>query len=219
MTYSRFLIGALAILISSGSQPVLAASFSGSFPSYTFTTVCDDPPGSSIIFGITECVAVNIAYSATGTSSIFANASLTLATVLDPALPGPFPFAGTFLLENLDDPSSTLFGSLKGFGMIAGLPGPPVGFPPFTIEALLITTGGTGAYVGASGASRLTGTALFTFLNEDGTFASGEGAIDVDAVPEPATLLLAGLASLSLIRVSRARRNRLNTQTRNTTNP
>jgi hypothetical protein len=174
----------LAIL---GGHPLLGGSFAGSFPDYTFEAFCEDPAGEIIIIGVTTCTAINISYLAPGSSSVFDNAELTFATLLDPALPDPFPFSGSWLLKNLDDPSQTLFGTLKGRGVIAGPPGPPIGFPPFAIQALLVTTGGTGPYAGASGMSRMKGSANFTFLTIDGTFGSGVGTMAVAPVPEPAT--------------------------------
>jgi hypothetical protein len=62
------------------------------------------------------------------------------------------------------------------------------------IDAFLTTTGGTGAFAGATGASRLTGTALFTFISTDNTFSSGVGDISISAVPEPnGAFALAGI--------------------------
>lgn len=169
-------------------------SFTGSFPTYSFTAVCADPIGGTVVPG-GSCNLIDIDYVATGSTSLFSNAKLEQQTLLVPFLPGPFPFSGTFVLSDLGDPGNSVFGSLAGEGQIAGPPGPPVGFPPFVIDGVFGTTGGTGAFVGAGGSSSMNGTALFTFLSADATFASGEGMLDFTAIPEPgsAGLMLGGL--------------------------
>ena len=165
-------------------------SFSGDFPNYTFTATCADPIGASVAFPGNACNQIGIDYMALGSTSLFANAQLMVETILIPGALPPFPFTGTFSLVNLDSPADTIMGTLAGQGFPTGAPGPPVGYPPFGISATLAATGGTGAYVGASGSSVLSGTAFFTSLSTDTTTAGGEGDITVEAVPEPSTALL-----------------------------
>lgn len=189
--YETILLGVvfLTLFVQTSLRAAPVGSFSGDFPGYTFTASCADPVGASILFGGGPCNSVDIDYFATGNTSLFANAGLNIQTLLTPFLPGPFPFLGTFVLTDLDNPANSIFGSLTGAGNIAGPPGPPVGFPPFTINAVFQTGGGTGAFAQATGVSRLSGPALFTFLSADTTAASGEGDITFTAVPEPASVL------------------------------
>ena len=121
--------------------------------------------------------------------SLFTNAGLELQTFLVPTLPGPFPFTGTWVLTDLDNAADSLTGSLVGLGQATGPPSPPLGFPPFAVNALFTATGGTGAFGDAAGVSSMSGTALFTFLSPDQAFSSGEGMLSVTVVPEPGTML------------------------------
>ncbi len=200
MTRTLCTMAILMLAAGKASNAAPMGAFSGSFD-YTFAAFCADPPGAIIIFGITPCVAVDIDYLAIGSTSLFSNASLEMQTFLSPALPGPFPFTGTFALTDLANPANSIFGTIAGAGRVIGPPGPPVGFPPFGISGIFETTGGTGSFVGAAGRSALSGIALFTFLNSEATFASGEGTMTFSTVPEPssALLLLLALAPLMLV--------------------
>ncbi|MDX2178239.1 MAG: PEP-CTERM sorting domain-containing protein [Bryobacteraceae bacterium] len=191
------LLAALSTVSPSFAAPLVGVS--GTLP-YTFTAFCADPIGESVIFGITTCNSIDIDYTATGVTSLSANTGLNLQTFLNPELPGPFPFTGSFVLTDLDNPADTIFGTLTGAGNVAGPPGPPIGFPPFAIELSMTATGGTGALAGSTGSLYLAGTAIFTAINTSGTFASGEGTTVLSSVPEPASgSLMVAVGALALL--------------------
>jgi hypothetical protein len=202
--FLRNILLVLAPMVLLSAAPV--GSFSAFFPNYTFTGSCADPVGASIAFPGLGCNQLDLDYSAVGSTSVFSNAQLLVQTILIPALPPPFAMSGTFSLSDLDNPGDSITGTFAGFGNVAGPPGPPIGFPPFVITANFVTSGGTGAYSDASGTSMMSGTATFTTLSDDGAFASGNGSLTFEAVPEPSTGLLSGAAVSAFALYYRRRR-------------
>ena len=178
-------------------QPVWAGpvgSFSADFNSYAFTATCSIPPGAPVA-PPGSCFVVSIPLNATGATSLFANSEFTAEQTLTFGPVPPFPFTGTFILTNLANPADSIFGTMVGQGEPTGPPGPPIGLPPFGVTALLTTTGGTGAFVGAQGFTEMYGTAIYEFLSPDATFTSGDGTLKFSPIPEPGTLFLFSAAA------------------------
>jgi hypothetical protein len=197
--------GALAmksLLILAAAAPGLFAgpngSFSATFANYTFQATCQTPPQASLI--PPACAAMSIPLSATGPTSLFSNSLLTFSQILDTTSGPPFLFTGAFTLQNLDQPLDSITGTLAGAGVPTGPPGPPAGFPPFLVSGILTTTGGTGSFTGAVGSTHFVGTAIYQTLSLDTTFATGNGALTLAAVPEPVLWPVALCASLFLTR-------------------
>jgi len=184
-----FVCAAVALL-----QPAWAGAvgnFSAYFANYTFTVTCSNPVGGSIVPG--PCFAASIPEIATGPTSLFANSQLIFAQTLIVEPAPPYPFSGTFTLTDLTNPANSVFGTVDGQGVPTG-PG-PVGFPDFHVTALLTTTGGTGALVGAQGLTTMDGTAIYTYFNPDATLATGDGVFNFTAAPEPGTFFLLSAAA------------------------
>lgn len=180
-------------------------SFSAYFSSYEFTATCSNPPGAPLA-PPGACLVFSIPLTATGQTSLFSNAELTFEQMLFFGPAPPYAFSGTFVLTDLSNPNDSVFGSFTGQGEPTGPPGPPVGFPPFGVTALLTTTGGTGAFAGALGLTEMSGTAIYEYLSPDATFASGGGTLSFTAVPEPGTLLLVAAGFALAARTRKARR-------------
>lgn len=188
--------GALILVPGAFAAPI--GSFSGSFPSYSTTATCSNPPGA-VIRPPGSCSALSIPVTATGSTSLFANSQLTVQETQS----GP-AYSGTFTLIDLSNPADSIFGTLAGQLTPTGPPN-ATGFPPFQLNGLLTTTGGTGAFVGATGLTQSLGTSVFTSINGSRTSADGGGRLDFTAIPEPATRLLTA-GALTLFGAKRARR-------------
>ena len=185
----NFVCAAVALLPPAWAGTV--GNFSAYFANYTFTVTCSNPGGAPVVPG--SCFAVHIPEIATGPTSLFANSQLTFDETLSVGPAPPYPFIGTFVLTDLTNPANSVFGTVDGQGVPTG-PG-PVGFPDFQVTALLTTTGGTGALAGAQGLTKMDGTAIYTYFNQDATLATGDGVFNFTAVPEPGTFFLLSAAA------------------------
>lgn len=132
--------------------------------------------------------------SSTGTSN-FGNFSLNESHCIAGFPPNPFDQG---LFEWTFDDGSTLFGTYTGEVTLPPMPG------PFVLAGTHVIGGGTGRFLGATGALGSTGTLRLGMVNNQRvSIGAGviTGAINAPAIPEPGTwaLMIMGFGAAGIV--------------------